>query len=117
MAGGVGLEVCPASNVGLGVYPTAAAVPLRALLDAGAAVALGADDPLLFGSRLTAQYEGARDVGGLDDDTLAELARHSLRLSRAPLEDVARWLGEVDRWLAVPGPPPGHVEGGGPLRA
>lgn len=102
VAAGVGLEVCPASNVGLGVYPTAAAVPLRTLLDAGAAVALGADDPLLFGSRLTAQYETARDVAGLDDEALAELARHSLRLSRAPAADVARWSGEVDRWLAGP---------------
>jgi len=117
VAAGVGLEVCPASNVGLGIYPTASEVPLQALLDAGAAVALGADDPLLFGSRLTAQYEIARDVGGLDDDTLAELARHSLRLSRAPADDVSRWLGEVDRWLAVPAPPTGRDAGDDPLRA
>ena len=33
---GVALEVCPASNVSLGVYASAADVPLRALVDAGA---------------------------------------------------------------------------------
>ena len=49
---GVALEVCPLSNIGLGVYGEAAEVPLRTLVDAGARVALGADDPLLFGSRL-----------------------------------------------------------------
>ena len=46
---GVALEVCPTSNVSLGVYSTLDEVPVRQLLDAGADVALGADDPLLFG--------------------------------------------------------------------
>jgi adenosine deaminase len=37
---GVALEVCPASNVALGVYATPADVPLRVLHDAGARLAL-----------------------------------------------------------------------------
>ena len=78
------LEVCPTSNVALGVYPDPAAVPLRTLYDAGVPIALGADDPLLFGSRLVAQYESARDVHGFTDDELAELARMSVRGSAAP---------------------------------
>ena len=55
-------EVCPASNVALGVYEKPEDVPLRTLFDAGVPMALGADDPLLFGSRLAAQYELVRDV-------------------------------------------------------
>src|SRR5215469_987121 len=78
-AGGVTLEVCPSSNVAMGVAATPAEVPLRVLLDAGVRVALGADDPLLFGSRLVDQYRLARDVHGLSDDELAELARMSVR--------------------------------------
>ncbi|MFC5379190.1 adenosine deaminase [Aquipuribacter nitratireducens] len=101
---GVGFEVCPASNVGLGVYADAGAVPGPALLRAGASVALGADDPLLFGSRLVAQYATARDVWGLDDAALADLARASLRLARVEEPDRRRWLGEVDAWLATPAP-------------
>ena len=50
-------EVCPASNVALGVYEKPEDVPLRTLFDAGVPMALGADDPLLFGSRLAAQYD------------------------------------------------------------
>src|SRR5687767_4095313 len=57
---GVALEVCPVSNVALGVYTDLTSVPLPQLLDAGATVALGADDPLLFGSRLAAQYATMR---------------------------------------------------------
>src|SRR5262249_30755542 len=43
-AAGVTLEVCPSSNVALGVAPGPAAVPVRALFDAGVPVALAADD-------------------------------------------------------------------------
>lgn len=98
----VTLEVCPASNVALGVAARPADVPLLQLLDAGVPVALGADDPLLFGSRLTAQYELARNVFGLADDTLAELARMSVRGSAAPEPVRAALLTGIDAWLAAP---------------
>jgi adenosine deaminase len=99
---GVALEVCPASNVGLGVYHDAAAVPLRALVDAGATVALGADDPLLFGSRLVDQYEAARSVHGFTDAELADLARSSIRASRASTASKTQMLAKVDTWSGLP---------------
>jgi adenosine deaminase len=96
------LEVCPWSNVSLGVFGHPAQVPLARLLSAGAQVALGADDPLLFGHRLTAQYQLARDVLGLDDAALATLARSSIAGSRAPTGVKQQLLADVDRWLASP---------------
>jgi adenosine deaminase len=114
-AAGITLEVCPASNVALGVAATPADVPLRALLDAGIPVALGADDPLLFGQRLTAQYRLARQAHGLSDDELAELARMSVRGSVAPPEVRSRLLEGIDRWQR-PEPQPGHDGGPGPSR-
>ncbi|HEX7537987.1 MAG TPA: adenosine deaminase [Dermatophilaceae bacterium] len=96
---GVTLEVCPGSNVALGVYKTAEDVPLRQLMEAGAQIALGADDPLLFGSRLNAQYESARVVHGLSDVELAELAKASVRGSRAPSLPRAQILADIDTWL------------------
>jgi adenosine deaminase len=98
---GVTLEVCPGSNVALGVYAEPGDVPLHRILEAGISVALGADDPLLFGSRLAAQYAAARDLG-LDDAGLARLARMSLEGSRAPLRVRKAALDDVDRWLATP---------------
>ena len=97
---GVALEVCPASNVHLGVYPRPREVPLRALLDAGATVALGADDPLLFGSQLAGQYATMRAAHELDDKQLAELARMSVRASRAPDDVRTAVLTDIDEWLA-----------------
>ncbi len=101
---GVAFEVCPSSNVSLGVYWSAEDVPLRTLVDAGATVALGADDPLLFRARLVDQYEQARFVHGLSDAAIAELARGSIRASRASSATKARLLAGVDAWLAAPVP-------------
>ena len=101
---GITLEVCPTSNVALGVAARPADVPLRRLLEDGVPVALGADDPLLFGSRLTAQYELARHVHGMDDAGVAELARMSVRGSAAPPEVATRLLAGIDAWLASPAP-------------
>ena len=95
------LEVCPTSNVRLGVYATAADVPLQELVAAGVPVSLGADDPLLFGSRLLDQYVMAREVHGFDDEALAELARCSVRGSAAPDDVRASLLDGIDRWLAA----------------
>ena len=97
---GVGLEVCPGSNVSLGVYGDATEVPLRRLVDSGAQIALGADDPLLFGSRLVDQYVSAREDHGLDDAEIAELARSSIRMSRAPGGVREQSLADIDAWLA-----------------
>src|SRR5690242_8718164 len=101
-AGGITCEVCPASNVALGVAAVPGDVPLRTLLAAGVPVALGADDPLLFGSRLIAQYEIARYVHGLSDAELAGLAAMSVRGSAAPPATAARLLAGIDAWLAAP---------------
>jgi adenosine deaminase len=98
---GVALEVCPVSNVALGVYSDLTSVPLPTLLAAGATVALGADDPLLFGSRLAGQYATMRAAHDLGDDQLAELARMSVRASRAPEATKTGLVGEIDDWLAA----------------
>ena len=88
------------SNVALGVYSDLTSVPLPTLLEAGATVALGADDPLLFGSRLAGQYATMRAAHDLDDAQLAELAAMSIRASRAPEDTKSSMLGEVKAWLA-----------------
>ncbi len=101
VAAGVALEVCPLSNVSLGVYSDPSSVPLPELLAAGATVALGADDPLLFGSRLASQYASMRAAHGLEDADLARLARMSFEASRAPSDVVAAGTAAVDAWLAA----------------
>jgi adenosine deaminase len=96
---GIALEVCPVSNVALGVYSDLSSVPLPDLMAAGATIALGADDPLLFGSRLAGQYATMRAAHELTDVQLSDLARSSILASRAPEEDKSTWMDEIDDWL------------------
>lgn len=63
-------------------------------------VALAADDPLIFGTRLVGQYDIVRDVHKLGDGTLAALATTSPRASTAPADVVAQLLADIDRWLS-----------------
>jgi adenosine deaminase len=95
---GVTLELCPVSNVALGVYSDLTSVPLPELMAAGARIALGADDPLLFGSRLAAQYSTMRAAHELTDEQLAALARSSIESSRADDATKAGLLADVDQW-------------------
>jgi adenosine deaminase len=99
---GVVLEVCPASNVALGVAGAVELVPVRQLRDAGVPVALGADDPLLFRSGLLEQYAAVRAQQGLDDSALAGLAGDAVRGSAAPAQVKARLLAGIQAWLAAP---------------
>lgn len=94
------LEVCPASNVALGVAGAVEEVPVRALREAGVPVALGADDPLLFRSGLLQQYAAVRDGAGLDDVALADLSRCAVRGSAAPPELRRRLERGIAAWLA-----------------
>lgn len=102
VSGGVALEVCPVSNVALGVYSDLTSVPVPQLMEAGATIALGADDPLLFGSRLAGQYATMRAAHELTDEQLAELARMSVHASRAPDDIRRKTLSAIDAWLATP---------------
>ena len=94
----IALEVCPTSNVSLGVYRDLSAVPLRRLYEAGLRLALGADDPLLFHSRLVDQYVVARRHGFTDTE-LAQLARYSIDASFASASSKRSMLAGVDAWL------------------
>ena len=72
---------------------------MRTLFEAGVPVALGADDPLLFGRRLVKQYEIARDVHEFTPRELADLARMSVLGSAAPDSVRTRLLAAIDAWL------------------
>jgi adenosine deaminase len=100
---GVALEVCPTSNVSLGVYATLEEVPVRTLTAAGIDVALGSDDPLLFGSRLNGQYSVLRAAQDFSDRELADLAQMSIRRSYAPSDLKQKSLADVEAWLGSTG--------------
>lgn len=80
----VPLEVCPSSNVCLGVVPCLEAHPLPRLLEEGLCVTLNSDDPPMFNTTLTNEYLAAAHTFGLSADTICQLARNAIHAALLP---------------------------------
>ncbi|PWR04010.1 adenosine deaminase [Meridianimarinicoccus roseus] len=74
-ADGIVLEVCPGSNIALGVYPGWAAHPVNRLRGAGVPVTLSTDDPPFFRTALGREYARLADAFGWDAATFAAINR------------------------------------------
>lgn len=75
---GVVLEVCPGSNIALGVFPDFQRHPLRALHEAGVRVTLNSDDPPFFHTSLAHEYEIASSVMGFSDEDIIGMTRTAI---------------------------------------
>lgn len=95
----IALEVCPTSNVVLGLVPTMAKHPLPRLVSAGLAVTLNTDVPSVTHTTLTDEFTTARDTFGYDDTALAALAETAVTASFAPEETKTALRKEIAAWL------------------
>ncbi|MBU2960852.1 adenosine deaminase [Citreicella sp. C3M06] len=71
------LEVCPGSNVTLGVYPNLAAHPIEKLRERGVKVTVSTDDPPFFHTAMADEYENLARTFRWDAARFAEIARTS----------------------------------------
>lgn len=97
---GIPLEVCPTSNVRTRAVGSLEDHPFPVLRDAEVVLTLNTDDPGMFDTTLVEEYRVARDVFGLDDAELVDLARTAARVSYAPDEVRNRVLAEIDTYAA-----------------
>ena len=100
-AEGVCCDVCPTSNLTLGLYPSIESHAVGQLLAAGVPVTLNTDDPLMFGSTLVDEYALVRDGLGLSDADVAAIARTSVEYSAMPGGAKAATLIDIDAWLTT----------------
>ncbi len=89
---GVFCEVCPTSNLLLGVVDTLDEHPLTRMIDAGLNVCLNTDDPGWFDTDLMTELQIGTDLGLRVEDHV-RLQRDAVRASFAPA-DVKRLLAE-----------------------
>jgi adenosine deaminase len=99
---GIGLDVCPTSNLMTRSVPSLEQHPLPAMLDAGLLCTLASDDPSMFHSYVSDEYELCRRVFGFDDERLANLATNGVRASFAPGPRKAELERAIQGWLASP---------------
>ncbi len=95
---GIPLEVCPSSNVCLGVVPDLAHHPFDRLARAGCRVTVNSDDPAFFDTTLTGEYLRLARTFGYGPGELTRLALAGLRaafLSEAELASLEARFREI----------------------
>jgi aminodeoxyfutalosine deaminase len=97
-AQGVVLEVCPSSNVTLGIVASLDEHPIRVLRDAGVAITVNSDDPPFFATTLTTELGHAIRLLELDEARLAALQRRAIDASFAPAPLRTRVHAAIDAW-------------------
>jgi adenosine deaminase len=75
---GTVLEVCPGSNIALGVFADFASHPLRALREAGVRVTINSDDPSFFHTSLEREYALASSAFGFSDGEIDDMTRTAI---------------------------------------
>jgi aminodeoxyfutalosine deaminase len=60
------IEVCPTSNIATGVVPDLKQHPIRRMAEAGLLITVNSDDPPMFGTDLSTEYEVAAELLALD---------------------------------------------------
>ncbi len=75
---GIVLEVCPGSNVALGLYPSYRKHPVGELLHRGVKVTISTDDPPFFHTTMAREYQMLAEAFEWDAGVFAQIARTSL---------------------------------------
>ncbi|SEN61413.1 adenosine deaminase [Gemmobacter aquatilis] len=75
---GTVLEVCPGSNIALGLYPDWRSHPIGQLYDRGVKVTVSTDDPPFFHTTMAREWDRLHDAFEWDDGVFATLNRTAL---------------------------------------
>jgi aminodeoxyfutalosine deaminase len=78
------LEVCPTSNLCLGIYSSYEEHPVRELWDEGLYITLNSDDPPMFNTDLVGEYQALADHLDFTAEELSEINLNGLRASFLP---------------------------------
>jgi aminodeoxyfutalosine deaminase len=97
----VPLEVCPTSNIATRAVASLDEHPIKQMYDAGVFVTVNSDDPPMFGTSLTREYEIAADLLDLDAAGVAQLATNTVRASFLADDAKAELAGEISGYLAA----------------
>ncbi|HYG98037.1 MAG TPA: adenosine deaminase [Terriglobales bacterium] len=93
----VPVEVNITSNVRTGCCDGYGAHPVREFFDEKLLMTLNTDDPAMFGTSLTQEYQIAQDLFGFTDEELKQLAMNSFRASFLPEDKKREFLRTFEK--------------------
>jgi adenosine deaminase/aminodeoxyfutalosine deaminase len=96
------VEICLTSNLRTGCCRSLADHPVREYFDHGVMITLNTDDPAMFVTSLTREYQLAQEHFGFTNEHLRELARNSFEASFLPAEKKLAFLNLFDSVAARP---------------
>ena len=99
------LEICISSNLRTACCARLQDHPVKRYFDLGAMVTLNTDDPAMFRTSLSHEYQLAQDSFGFTDEHVRELARNSFEAAFLPPEKKLWFLNSLDAMAPVPGRP------------
>jgi aminodeoxyfutalosine deaminase len=94
---GIPVEVNITSNIRTGCCAAFHLHPVRHFFDQGLMVTLNTDDPAIFGTSLSREYQIAQDLYGFSDSELKQLAINSFRASFLPDDKKREFLRRFDQ--------------------
>lgn len=72
------LEICPSSNVVLGIYPNIQSHPLPQFIDAGIRVSINSDDPPFMATCINKEYELVQETFKLSDEMMKIITQQTI---------------------------------------
>lgn len=93
----VTFDVCPISNVKLGVVAAMETHPLKALRAAGVRCTVSTDDPLIFANRVSDDYAAIVESGCVSRGDLSDIARAGWEVAAVDDSLRTRMRHEIDR--------------------
>ncbi|WP_099826834.1 adenosine deaminase [Oceaniglobus indicus] len=93
---GIVLEVCPGSNIALGVYPDWRAHPIEKLRARGVKVTVSTDDPPFFHTTMTHEYDRLAETFDWDEDVFEQIERTSADAAFCDADTRARILKRLE---------------------
>ncbi len=90
------LEVCPTSNVCLGIVPSLNEHPLPRLIEQGLYVTINSDDPALFSTCLNDEYQKIADCFNFSVQEVRQLVKNGILVSFLPIEEKNKLVSELE---------------------
>ena len=95
-ARGIVLEVCPGSNIALGLYPGWRQHPIAQLRERGVKVTVSTDDPPFFHTTMAREYDRLAEAFDWDEGVFRALARTALDAAFCDADTRARILQRLE---------------------